>query len=303
MRNLRSKGEHVSFRVSAFLPALFLISAIQPSQAALYDEHPGSDVQVHYVYLVGYSKLASTTEIDRQNLLDSHAGCVEISKKFNKPYKDLPAEGIPELIHPLDMEIYYSSNRTLTVLKGSRLFVDVSTCEIKPNLHHTRELLSAIGRCTIDLVKKEAWGVCDIDAHASAPNSKRSSLPSDRSMSDLSKVPPHLRAGVMAQYERTNKSGVAPVLTGEQKTIADYKCDVRRAGTLEIERCVSNPERSFPIPASFHNGGIPGLLLEIKSPTLNLQAREVKTSLGISQTIFTIPKGLKVRSVVSPRHL
>ena len=303
MRNLRSKGEHVSFRVSAFLPALFLISAIQPSQAALYDEHPGSDVKVHYVYLVGYSKWASTTEIDRKNLLDSHAGCVEISKKFNKPYKDLPADSIPELIHPLDMEIYYSSNRTLTVLKGSRLFVDVSTCEIKSNPHHRRELLSAIGRCTIDLVKKDARGVCDVDAHASAPDSQRSSLPSDRSMSDLSKVPPDLRAGVLAQFERANKSGGAHVLTGERKTIADYKCDVRRARTLEIERCVSNPPSSFPIPASFHNGGIPGLLLEIMSPTLNMQAREVKTSLGVSQTIFTIPKGLKVRSVASPRNL
>ena len=295
------RREHLCWVISTFLAALFLVAAIQPSQAALYDEHTGSDVQVHYVHLVGYSKLASTTEVDRQNLLDSHAGCVKVSKKFNKPYKDLPPTGIPALIHPQDMEIYYSSNRTLTVLKGSRLFLDISTCEIKPKSHHTLELLSAIGRCTIDLVKKEARGVCDVDAHANAPSSKRSALPSDRSMSDLSKVPPHLRAGVLAQYELANKSGVAPVLTGERKTIAEYLCEVRRAGTLEIERCVSNPSSSFPIPASFHNGGIPGLLLEIKSPTLNLQAREVQTSLGISQTIFTIPKGLKVRTVASPR--
>ena len=273
------RREHLCYGVSNFLAALLLVAAIQPSQAALHDEYPGSDVQVHYVHLVGYSKLASTIEVDRQNLLDSHAGCVEISKKFNRPYKDLPPAGIPALIHPQDMEIYYSSNRTLTVQKGSRLFVDVSTCEIKPKPYHTRELLSAIGRCTIDLVKKEARGVCDVDAHASAPDSLRSSLPSDRSMSDLSKVPPHLRAGVLDKYEHTNKSGVAPVLTGEQKLIALYRCNVRRASTLEIERCVSNPASSFPIPASFHNGGIPGLLLEIKSPTLNLQAREVHTSL------------------------
>lgn len=287
---------------SFFLAALFAIAAIHPSYAALYSDHPGSDALVHYVHLVGYTKLASTPQIDRQNLLDSHAGCVRIAKKFGRPYRDLPAAGIPELIHPQDLEIYYSSNRTLTVLKGSWLIVDEVTCEVVPHPHHTLELLSAIGRCTIDLIQQEARGVCDVNAHASAPDSQRSILPADRSLSDLSKLPPHLRAGVLAQYEATNKSGVAPVLTGEQKTFAQHKCPVRRASALDIERCVANPTSTFPIPASFYNGGIPGLLLEIKSRSLNLQAEDVKTNLGVSQTIFTIPKGLKIRSVVPPRQ-
>ena len=121
-------------------------------------------------------------------------------------------------------------------------------------------------------------------------------LPDTIPAAELNKVPPHLRAEAVSRFERAK--GISHVLTGEVKTIAGFRCQVRR--TTDTDKCVSNPPSPFPIPVSYLNLAIPGLLLEAKSPLLTLEAQEVQMSIGVSQSMFMLPKGLKVRSVASP---
>jgi len=281
------------------LPFFFglLATAFQHSQAALYDEHPGSDLQVHYVYLTGYRSNPAGNEAGRRVLLDVHEKCVASNQRRGLTYTRLPPEGVPAIVEPRDIEIYYSSNRSLTVTKSKFHHIDYNTCALQVVPHHQMELLSAIGRCTIDVIKQSARGVCDDQAHARAPNTTMSGLlPDIIPAAELSKVPPHLRAEAVSRFERAK--GISHVLTGEVKTIAGYRCEVRR--TADTEKCVSNPPSPFLIPVSYLNRAIPGLLLETKSPLLTLEAQEVKMSIGVSQSIFMLPKGLKVRSVASP---
>ena len=274
-----------------------LATVFQHSQAALYDEHSGSDLPVHYVYLTGYRTNAAGNEAARRVLLDVHEKCVASNQRRGLPYTRLPPEGVPAIVEPRDIEIYYSSNRSLTVTKSKFHHIDSNTCALQEFPHHQMELLSAIGRCTIDLIKQSARGVCDDQAHARAPNTTMSELlPDTIPAAELNKVPPHLRAEAVSRFELAK--GISHVLTGEVKTIAGYRCAVHR--TADTDKCVSNPPSPFPIPVSYLNRAIPGLLLETKSPLLTLEAQEVKMNIGVSQSIFMLPKGLKVKSVTSP---
>lgn len=296
MTNHLQENSRTRFFSAKFILLAMLVAPQTP--AVLYNEHPGSDVQVHYVHLTGYGDTEIGNEAAYQRLTKTHQSCITFNQQKGLPYINLPPSGIPKIVKPEDLEIYYSSNRSLTVMRHTDHNIDPVSCELKVSYVHKMELVSAIGRCTIDLLRKTAVGVCDDQMHARAPDSSRSKIPPDTlSAMDLKKLTPQLRAEVIARYEQVKKTSM--VLAGEKK-ILGYVCEIRRTESLKTESCVSHPPGSFLIPASFYNGGIPGLLLELNNPGHSLLAQEVKTSLGVAKSIFEIPKGFELKSFTSP---
>ncbi|MHB1232073.1 MAG: hypothetical protein ACYCZQ_05765 [Burkholderiales bacterium] len=274
--------------------------------AAWHDEHPGAELQVHFVHLTGY---AGDNAVNRRNLLDEHKACVDLNRSLGRPARPLPPDGIPANAHPEDVEIYYSPNRTLTVTKGTLYKINFDTCALTAFPHHRLELHSAIGRCDIDLIQREARGVCDDRAHARAPNTTLAHLaPTEVPPVDLDKVPPAMRAQVAAQLERLknlpqgpkNLYGAALVATGAYKDIAGYRCESYRADALKSERCIAHPHSPFPIPAASFNAGIPGLLLDMENTGWTLRAQEVRMNIWVSKDLFVVPAGLKMKSIASP---
>ena len=277
---------------------LFAMLVAQQAPAALYSEHLGSDVQIHFVHLTGYGDSEVGNEAAYQLLVKTHQGCITFHQHNGLPYTNLPTLGIPKIVKPEDLEIYYSSNRTLTVMRRANHVIDPVTCGLKVHHVHRMELRSKIGRCTIDMLRKSAVGVCDDQAHARAANSTLSGIPPDTlSVEELNKAPAKLRADIIAKFKQTKNTSM--VLVGTKK-ILGYLCEIRRTEALSTESCVSNPPSSFLIPASFYNGGIPGLLLELNNLGHTLLAQEVKTALGVSKSIFEIPKGFELRSHATP---
>lgn len=289
--------------------AAFLLTASHNAEPAWHDSHPGSGVAVHYVRLTGYG---GDNEVNRKNLIETHKACADTQAAFGKLAKALPPEGVPAVISTQEIEIYYASNRTLTIKQGTLYDIDRGNCALIAIPHRILELRSAAGRCDIDLIKKEARGQCDAAAHERAAASSMTYAPSGKAPAvDLSKVPPQMRAQVEAQLERLKQmpraqqdaptAGIAA--TGQRKTLANTPCEVHRHEALQSMLCIATPAPSperplnpYPIPAAPLNGGIPGLLMAAKTPALTLQAQQVLLNLSVPRDLFAIPADVKINS-------
>lgn len=291
--------------VSSILAGLIL--GVQDARAAWYEEHPGSDVEVHFVHLTGHG---GDNDVNRRNLLVEHQACVDRKKAFGLAASPLSAGGFPPVIFSENTEIYYASNRVLTVDQGTAYFIDKATCELTARPRRLLKLVSAIGRCDMDLGKKSAVGACDEKAQEQAPNSTMAKIvPGKIPAVDLDKVPPQMRAQIAAQVERLKQlpqgsgglHGTAPAPSGGYKTIMGYRCETYRAEALRSELCIAHPRSPFPIPAAPLNGGIPGLLLDADTPALTLHVQDVKMNMRVSKSLFAIPGEVKVTRVPTPR--
>jgi hypothetical protein len=237
--------------------------------AAWHDEHPGAGVPVHYVRLTGHG---GDNDANRRNQQAMYDSCAKARIAAGQPVPPLPAGGIPALISNQDIEIYYAANRTLSVSRAQLSTVDPVSCELKTSANLTLRLTSSVGRCDIDLVRKQARGVCDASAHEHAAIA----LP---------------------------RRAAADQPAGE-KTVLGMSCDVHRAAAVSTEICVAEPTPAsdhpldpFPIPADPFNAGHPGLLLQVDSPALTLRARDVRLNLSVSHDVFALPPGLDVKSI------
>jgi len=295
---------HVKFCIAAMM-LIGLTVIAKNTQAAWYEDHQGKDLIVHYVHLTGYG---GDNDVNRQNLLLDYQGCVDVHKAFGNLYNPLPSSGIPPIVEAFDMEIYYSSNRVLIVSHSTANLIDFDACALVSHSKRKLELNSVIGSCKIDLNTQKAIGACDEKAQERAPDSTLAKIaPAKIPPIDLNKLPPHMRAKVAAQIDQFNKlpggpAGRGALLPAGHKTIKNYPCTIYRANALKTEVCIAHPKSSFPIPASLMNGGIPGLLLEVHSPALTLQAQEVKMEMPVAKSIFAIPSGIKVTIVRVPRE-
>lgn len=304
----------MKFSIFSFVRARFgiavgilagLASGMQDVHAAWHDEHPGSDLAVHYVHLAGHG---GDNEVNRRNLLIAHQACVSQHRIFGRAANPLPPSGIPPVIQSHDIEIYYASNRVLVVSQGKAYFIDEAACDLKVFAPKRKlQWASAIGHCDIDLNTEKAIGVCDERAQDQAPN--YTLAPASVPAIDLSRVPPQARAQVAAQLEHLTRypggparaHGTGLVSTGRYKTVANYRCTIYR-GTLSEEFCIAHPESRFPIPTSPMNGGVPGLLLDTESPVMTLHAQEVRLDMAVSKSIFAIPSGVSVTNIRVPRE-
>ena len=278
---------------------------VKNTQAAWYEDHQGKDLIVHYVHLTGHG---GDNDVNRRNLLIDYQACVDRHAAFGQAYNPLPASGVPSVVVSEDIELYYSSNRVLRVSRSNIYFIDQTACDLASKLKHMLELNSVIGSCKVDLNARKAIGACDEKAQEQAPDSTQAKIaPAKMPPVDLSKLPPSARVQVAAQLDRINKlphgpGGGGALLPAGSKAIENYACTIYRASALKTEVCIAHPKSSFPIPASLMNGGIPGLLLEVNSPALTLQAQEVKMEVPVAKSIFAIPSGIKVTNVRVPRE-
>ena len=286
-----------------------LAPVAQDTHAAWHDEHPGLDLSVHYVHLTGHD---GDNVVNRRNLLADHQACVDQHTAFGQPASPLPPSGIPPVIVAEDIEIYYASNRVLTVSQSTIYFIDQADCALKAKSKRMLKWNSVIGRCDIDLSTKKAIGACDEKAQEQAPNSTMAKIaPAKLPAVDLNKLSPQVRAQVAAQLDRLNRLpqgpaglyGAALLPTGGYKTIVHYQCTSYRADALRAELCIAHPQSSFPIPAAPLNAGIPGLLLDADTPALTLHAQEVRMDMAVSKAIFAIPPGVQVTNVRVPRAM
>lgn len=310
MKNCFIKDSKFSIKFIKFniVMGLFFGLALmqQVAQASWYDEHPGSDLTVHFVHLTGFG---GDNALNRRNLSIEYLACVDRHEAFGKPTNPLPPGGIPPVITSQDIEIYYSPNRVLSVKQSTVYVIDQTACELQAKSKRMLLLNSAIGQCDINLNTKEAVGVCDESAHEHAPNSTLAKLaPTKAPVVDLSKLPPQIRAQVAAQINQLKQlpqgpggaNGTSLLSKGTYKNIANFRCETYRANALKSELCIAHPKSLFPIPAAPLNGGIPGLLLEVDNPALTLHAKEVKMDIAVSKYIFSIPKDIKITNIRLP---
>jgi hypothetical protein len=276
--------------------AVFMAITAQHASAAWHEQFPGRGVQTHYVRLTGYG---GDNAVNRNDLLIAHTGCAERNRFLRKPVEPLSPDDIPAIPRPIDVEIYYTANRTLTVTHGQTYRIEFDTCALTIFEHHMLRLVSGIGRCDIDLLKKEARGECDTDSHRRAPALVRG-VASQPSAIDVSKLPPHLRAQIQARLDQLNQvpkatSNTNPSTTRNTKTIAGHECEIVRLTVNSGEKCIANPSSSFVIPASPFNAISPGLLLETKNYLMTLLAQQVSLHMEVPEAVFNVPQGVTIR--------
>lgn len=248
----------------AFIAAWASTSVCAPAFAAWHDHMPGEGLPVHYVRLSGHG---GDNAVNRANLAASYKACAETQAAFGRPHE--PAPVLPPIVQTHSAEIYYAANRTLTLKEGTLHFIDPQTCALAQRPHRMLELRSRAGRCDVDLLKKEAWGECDAALHAKAAPV----------------------AALPASPE------------GATRTLLGTSCQVHAVPALKSQVCVAHPaptrERPLaphPIPAAPLNGGRPGVVLDIDTPALTLQAQEVRWNLSVSPKLFDLPLGTRMRA-------
>lgn len=276
-----------------------------------HDQLIGTGLKVHYVRLAGY---AGNNEVNLKNLIAMREACAQSKRNMGSPVQSLDAVSYPALVTAVSLEIYYSSNRTLDVFQSLHYSVDMVSCALEATPAKKLTLRSNAGKCDADLVKKIATGDCDALAHANAQawqGNKAQSLPSI----DIDKVPAHLREQLLASYQqlqRSNSQGTQardlPPAASEEKMMLDVKCQVYRHIQLSHEVCIAQPNldsqpglNPYPIPASPFNAAISGVLMQSKSPALNVTAQEVRWNLSVSPNVFKLPTGIQLRTLSGPK--
>lgn len=272
---------------SAVLMFGLVLSAAAHAAPVSRDAYPGS-VLVHYVKLTGHG---GDNDEQRRALLLEYEGCVGRNKVLGRAVQPLQADQIPAVRLPVEHEIYYSANRTLSVKRGVLYIIDQANCALRTREHHMQILRSSIGKCDIDVIRNEARGRCDSAAHARASASDSASA-ADASAVDMGKVPSYLRAQVETQIKQTRQQ----LQRSGTKTVAGHQCTVYRLESGHSEKCVANPPSPFAIPAAPFNEGLPGILLAVTQPAMTLEAQQVTLNLRVSENLFTVPAGAKIYS-------
>lgn len=289
--------------MTRFHPGLAIMACCLPlcagglrAEPASHEAFPGTDVLAHYVKLKGHG-----LDNDRQlaSLMDEYAACAKANELAGKPVQ--PPPKLPEERLPVEHEIYYSANRTLSVKRGVLYVIDRDTCALATRKHHIHVLRSSAGKCDIDLVRNEARGECDSAAHARAPASRTAAAKVPAV--DMEKVPPHLRARVEEQLKQMKAaqpagSGAAgQAQRAGSKTVAGHQCTVYRLESVQAEKCVAHPPSPFVIPAAPYNEGLPGILLQVRQPAvIALDAERVTLNLKVSEQLFSVPRGARIFS-------
>ena len=295
------------------MTATMLLSGMPhgPVYAAWHEQQPGSGVAAHYVHLTGFG---GDNEINLKNLLNTRQACVRLKTEMGQLFQPLPPDKIPKIVVSFEVEIYYTANRTLDVQQSALYSIDMANCALVSTPSKILKLRSSLGRCDIDLIKKEARGQCDAAAHARASAWSETKLvrPAIPSV-DMDKVLANMRAQVQTQSDQLKQqSSIKPqsvqggqALKADTRTIAGTTCVLHRNAAAQAELCVAHPAQSmteplspYPIPAAHLNGGVPGVLVDVKTPALTLRADHVTWNMSVSADVFSLPSGIDVRNIL-----
>lgn len=264
----------------------------------------GQKIAVHHVRLTGHS---GDNASDRKHLIEFRQACENLNKEMGKPIAPLPAAGYPDVIKPIELDVYYASNRIFRVTRAELYSVDVKDCAITRSEGEQIQVFSRIGMCKISMREKLAGGHCDLDAHARAAPIHAGDIPRTYQQAldiGLSKMPPEQRrkfeaSARVAGRQVQNPPGTGP--TSEFRTIAGLACRVHRETLWDGERCIAEPTPEsvpgldpYPIMAAAENLFYGGITLEARSQMLSLEAEQVELSMQVPASMFAIPAGFKV---------
>jgi hypothetical protein len=265
---------------------LLLGSAIVSAHGAGIDADKkpvGSDVRAHWVHLAGH--FGNNSKM-RAALIDSLSNCVAVMRKANMPHQEIPSDQIPQLIHEIETDTYIAQNRVMKIHRQTLVGYNPNDCSLRITHIDKAVLASMNGTCNINLTEKTASGVCDAAIHAGAA-----------SLTDLMTLQENASAATKARR---------PHKTGESKSIAGIQCDVYKSmPPLEESYCISTAGSFLASPIQSFGGTVPGLRLEIVSKNNQTQvATNVHLDTLVSPDIFSVPKGIKVKSITGmvPSH-
>ena len=238
-----------------------LVTCAQPGAAAWHDDHPGSDLTVHYVRLAGRGNV----DFEQKLLLDTYRICALTKRVRGEEPPPFSQADVPASPLTKDVEIYYGVEQTASVTTVNKHVIDMATCRLTMKLTRNATVNWANGHCDIDLVKKRAFGACKTSTFAGLPTTR-----------------PHRVAPADQQTEF--------------RTIAGLSCRVHAHPIGPTEYCIAQPMspagalvEPVALRLSPHNGNFAGLSLEVSTAWETLQAQEVRLALPVSAELFSLP--------------
>ncbi len=292
-------------KAKSFLYGIALVWAASAVHAASHDDFLGDGVRFHYAALTGH---VGDNDINRKNLQDLYDACLKQGQLAGSATKG--NELIPAIVSKVSIELYYTENRILEIHDTLHHSINVLDCGVQLFPKKTWTLRSSAGICRADLTKKIAEGMCDIQSHQRASGAGARVASDALPAIDLSKIPPHLRHQVEAAMQ-ANAGLLAPgsatfgfANTLQTIRVAGVSCQIYQHLSLKQERCMATlePTASHPFnPKTVAtwglNGGLKGILLQLKSPALTLQAQNVAFNLAVTPKFFELPAGVKVTGI------
>jgi hypothetical protein len=273
--------------------------------SASHDEFLGDGVRSHYVALTGHG---ADNDANRKNIRAYYESCLKTIKLLGRTVKS--NESMPNIIHKISVEIYYAENRTLEILDNLYHSINVLDCGVESTQTKVWTLTSSAGICRANLIKNIAEGMCDFKAHERARGTGSRTDNAGLHTIDLSKVPPHARAQVEAVMKANagllagSSAPVGFVNTMKTNNVAGVPCQIYQNESLKIEHCMAaiDPKATPQLNPSTVgtwglNGGLTGILLQLKSPALTLDAQTTAFNLSVTSKFFDLPAGIKVSSI------
>ena len=270
--------------------------------AAPHDDFLGDGVRFHYVALSGHG---GDNEVNRKNLQATYDACLKQGQLTGRVTKS--NQSIPIVASKISAEIYYTENRTLEILETLNHSVNVLDCGVEPFQKKIWTLRSAAGICRADLMKKIAEGMCDFQSHHRAGGTGSRTASAASPAIDLSKIPPHARQQIEAAMKANagvlaaGSASAGFVNTMQTIITAGLPCQIYLNSSLKHEQCMAafeptaSPQFNPKTVATWGlNGGLKGILLQLKSPALTLQAQNVAFNLAVTPKFFELPAGVKV---------
>lgn len=244
---------------------------------------PGLDLRVHYVRLKGRKGDLALAVREKEVALAMQQRCTPnaLIRERRLSSDERFVDQFPEFVTYFDVEIYYASNRTLTVLHRTDYTHDLRSCAVVESKETSLKFRSTAGICDVSMRAKTARRSCDMQAHANAP------------------LPLVLTGAVPAA------SPMSPLVARE---FAWTQCTPFHLGVLapygDIRVCVAQPPIGGPGPNPVAPEGthlaVPGVLLQAQG-AIDMQAEEVRWNLLVSSSLFSIPPGFDVKLLPSTR--
>ena len=291
-------------KAKSFLCGAALFWVASAVHAASHDDFLGDGVRFNYVALAGYG---GNNDVNRKNLQDTYDACFKQGQLAGRSVK--LNELTPDIASKISVEIYYTENRTLEILETLNHSINVLDCGVEPFPKKIWTLRSSAGICRADLTKKIAEGMCDFQSHQRATGTGSRTANQASPSIDLSKIPPHARPQVEAAMKANAGSlaagyaSVGFVNTMQTNSVAGMPCQIYLNSSLKQEQCMAaleptaSPQFNPKTVVTWGlNGGLRGVLLQLKSPALTLQAQNVSFNLAVTPSFFDLPAGVKVTS-------
>ena len=181
----------------------------------------GSMVKVHFTRLDGYLEGRPDNAAQLAEMKVQAQRCMRQHQETGRPTN--PPRAWPDFVLSGRTDRYSSANRTIDYQYGLTYGLNWTDCSLSELISASARLLSSMGSCEIDLLKKTAIGVCDAQAHASAPLRLRAPASSMADVEEaLRKAPNNPGLAALAAVMRKHPPGG----TGERKTILGLECEV-----------------------------------------------------------------------------